>query len=74
MQLCWVAAVGLCGMQGFGDAEREVLGHLSVFCTAGAEWVLGLSLTAALREQPGVQEMRFSSVLTEEFWSFMAGS
>lgn len=26
MQLCWVAAVGLCGVQGFGDAEGKLLG------------------------------------------------
>lgn len=24
MQRCWVAAVGLCGIQGFGDAEGDI--------------------------------------------------
>lgn len=42
MQRCCMAAVGFCGMQGFGDAEGKLLGHLSVLCPAGTGRVLGL--------------------------------
>lgn len=68
--LQWVSV----GCKGLGMLRGKLLGHLSVFCPAGAEWVLGLgapqgqlTLVAALREQQRVQEMRFSSLLTKEF-------